>query len=58
MVNASDAEAFADIIGEFIKNKARYVTHGLEGRRYFQAHFTKDKYLDATEKILQRLASV
>lgn len=58
VVNASDAEAFADIIGEFVKNKARYVTHGLEGRRYFQAHFTKDKYLDATEKILQRLASI
>ena len=55
-VPASDADALADAMSDFLNHPEKYKNCGENGREYFKEYFHKDKHLDAVESILAKLA--
>lgn len=51
-VPAGDSAGLAALMEDFIDNRAAYADCGEAGRRYFQANFTKDRYMDEIESLL------
>lgn len=51
-VNASDSDALAEAMKDFIQNPDKYKKCGENGRSYFKSHFTKEIYMKKLEKIL------
>lgn len=54
-VNASDSNALAEAMKDFIVNPDKYKDCGEKGRRYFKKHFTKDIFMKKLENELNRL---
>ena len=54
-VGASDSKALAEAMKDFIENPYKYKECGENGRRYFINQFTKQKYMEALEKKLNKL---
>ena len=50
-----DAEAFAGVVRQFLKHPDP-VQMGMNGRNYYQLHFTKKHHMDQLESMLQKLA--
>lgn len=56
-VPAGDSEGLAELMEDFIDNRAAYSGCGDAGRAYFRANFTKDRYMDEIESLLIVTAS-
>lgn len=54
-VNASDSDALAEAMKEFIQNPYTYKECGENGRSYFKSHFTKEIYMKTLEKTLIKM---
>jgi len=54
-VNASDSNALAKAMRDFIENPDKYKDCGEKGREYFKQHFTKDIFMKKLENELNRL---
>lgn len=57
-VKASDSKSLAEAMKEFICNPHKYKDCGENGRKYFMNYFTKQKYMEALEKELNKLVEV
>lgn len=51
-VPAGDSIGFAELMADFIDNRANYKCCGENGRRYFREHFMKENYMDEIERFL------
>lgn len=51
-VSGTDSEGLARLMADFIDNRAKYTQCGERGRRYFSAHFMKERYMDEIESLL------
>lgn len=56
-VPAGDSEGLAELMEDFIDNRAAYSGCGDAGRAYFRANFTKNRYMDEIESLLIATAS-
>jgi len=54
-VKASDAEALAEAMKDFINNPDKYKDCGEKGRKYFREHFTKDIFMEKLEEKISSL---
>ncbi len=54
-VNASESNALAKAMRDFIDNPDKYKDCGEKGREYFKQHFTKDIFMKKLENKLNRL---
>ncbi|WP_346891546.1 glycosyltransferase family 4 protein [Clostridium sp. UBA3887] len=54
-VKASDSNALAATMKDFIENYNKYEQCGENGRKYFVSHFTKEKYMMALKNELNKL---
>lgn len=54
--NAGDAAGLAECMAELMRNPVRYQDCGENGRAYFKEHFSREKYMEKTRKILADLA--
>lgn len=55
-VAAGDYKGFAAIMVDYIEHRDKYKECGNRARRYFTAHFTLKKYVDALEELLIEIA--
>ena len=55
-VNASDPQALAIAMKDFVENPDKYKDCGEKGREYFKKHFTKEIFMKKLEEKLNRLA--
>ncbi len=46
---ADDSEGLAAVMREFVHDRAAYTALGQNGKAYFEAHFTREKYIEALE---------
>lgn len=51
VARASDDRGLADNMRKYIEDPSRYCRLGLNARRYYEEHFTKDVFIDKLEKI-------
>lgn len=54
-VKASDSEALAKAMKDFIVDNDKYKAYGENGREYFKLHFTKDIFMKKLEEQMYRL---
>jgi len=54
-VKASDSEALAEAMKEFIQDPDKFKECGENGRNYFKSHFTKEIYMRKLEKTLIKM---
>lgn len=55
-VDAGDAQGLAQLMDDFVANKNKYEACGNAGRNYFRTHFTRNKYIDDIERLLNRIS--
>ncbi len=57
-VNASDSLGYSNLLKDYIENKNKYVNCGINGRKYFEEHFTIESFVqkleDTFDSILER----
>lgn len=56
-VAAGDADGLSGIMRDMVLHAEKYQACGSHGRRYFTEHFTKEHYIDRTEKEMKALVS-
>lgn len=54
VVKASDDEALAEVMKQYIENSEQYKYMGKNARNYYESHFTKEIFLNHLNQILQR----
>lgn len=52
--NAEDADGLADKMAEYMKDPCLFEHMGINGRQYFQKHFTLETYIIGLEAILSQ----
>lgn len=52
-VKAGDSDALADAMRDFILHREKYAACGANGKAYFDAHFTREKFITDLEKYLE-----
>lgn len=51
-VPAGDAEGLAALMTDYLDNSDSYVSCGENGRAYYKANFTKQRFMNEIEKLL------
>ena len=51
-VPAGDAEGLAKLMRDFLDNYDSYASCGANGRTYYKANFTKQRFMNEIEKLL------
>ncbi len=57
VVEANDSEGFAAAMCDFMHNRAAYAACGPNGKAYFEAHFTREKYLEELKRCFDSVES-